>query len=1129
MLEDERSPVSMGGMDQLFQLAEETHAHVGDENFSNEIAALTQRLAEMSKHNLQLDLENRELRSRIAPTQIELQACREESKFLKSQVQEFWSEIESISRQKTDIYRERCEVVRRMTDEVSAAKTELLAEKRRAELLEVEVDRFRKQALSTASELRAKHEGSDVETQALKERLAKQGAVISTLEKKCEFQEKLRETISGLEKNLSEKSMELLKAQHTVGDVQTELLTLREEKEALLQRLVSNKENRGASAVADTLLGHSNWTLSELVDALSHAKNDISAKRSELEKLKFYVEEMRNKESEMEGTKQALERAESELSELRSYNEEIKQTFEQRENLIDSLQYEKMKVDTELVSAKLRSADSGKQIAALVHENEALRNRLGLHAGPGRTNPVLGAVPFDSDKKRSRRDSSLNSPRGMLVTQFRTVHDLVEQNMELKEKVDRLKSSIETEAQDELARLKIQFSKIDRSNRELELSCGEKTLQFERTVTRLESEVKRYQAEADMLKKSIVGLDLTAQSESGIVAHVKEEFHRQLAVVNADLTEARALVARTVGELDRVREDLKREIEEKTVLMRNCEKLKSEHSQMSHENSGMKLRVNALEIERETLTAKLEEAKVQLSLLTKQKQEFEHRISNLKSVVDANERAYRELASEKESQSSTLVSYHSRLEKEAAMYQTNASALKKLYHEELSKNKDNLNFYQTAYEEQIRRCNELSGHVSALVGDKERLLAEIDTLRAKLVSVEPVQDPALLEELAQFKSYSESLQSQLGEYENLGQQLHDWTQKNSELEAEIESYCARIASLEAELESAEAKRSASLSDELSKLEEAESRIISLEEQLRRERLAVSGKESILRAQIEDLRNEKIVQEQQVHALMASTEYKGEGYSASARESQLVADLQRSRETLDMLLRENQALKPVVQERDDLLALRAHDKLKLQSLSELVTERDRLLEQVNQLSVQTHDSETLAQLEKAKSQLTQTVSKLREEAAKKVAEIAALSERTVKIETELKHVQEQLAVREKDVVRQDGLMKLKDKRITELENASAPQVVKSSLASDDQIKQLMELVNEYQAALAEATLSKKPAPISPTSTKRRAAFKEQLEPAAGDNPEEPVNEPAPAKRARQSVYHDAEEEEEESME
>jgi chromosome segregation ATPase len=1080
---EDSSPVSLGRMEQLLELAEQRGGN--DESssellkFSQEIAALTTRLSEISREKLQLEFENRALRSSSAPMQIELDAAREEAKFLKSQLAEYWAEVESVSKQKTEMYKERCEIVRKLTDEAAIANSELRAEKHKADLLEAEVERFRNQALSAASELRAKQEGSEVENKALKERLEKQAKFIAALEKEHEVHAALRDRQKGLEKELAEKNLELISAHEAHASAQTEIEGLKAQKEELLQKLVSNKENRRAAATVDLLLGTPSWNFSDLVDSLSSSTKELSVKRAQLDELQRSLEDIREREFKFDSMKVELDASRIKIEELTAYNTQIKERFEAREFEVDELQFEKLRLETELTAAKLRAADFGKQIAGLLHDNESFRNRLGLHAGPGRSNPVLASTPFDSDKKRARRET-MYFDLDEMVPHFRNVHDLVEENLELREKVDRLSSECETVAQNELGKLRAQFNKLQAVNTNLTTQLESERVSHERMLGKLEDELRKQQSHSDRLRKSLVGL---AEEDKNMADEARLSVSNgDLGILRTELAEARSVVASTVGQLDRVREELKRELEDKSHYMRSSERFKAELDRAVGEAHAVKVRLNSVEIERDSLHAKLEETKTLLGMHTKDKRELEHQIKVLKGMVEANEKAYKQLAHEKESQEASLASVHSRLEKEAAMYQTNAGALRKLYSEELSKNRDNLNFYQTAYEEQVKRCSELGKQVAsleAIVGDlrQERLntgpdprvlSAEIERLQAQLAEYE-TEIGALRSTITDKETELAEFRGVIGLKDSLIKSLEEKIQVSG---IQVQELHALVQSKESALKELEGQLSGQGQLQQARLEELGRRTSELEEQLRNERLEKIARDSLfveLNTKVGILESEKLQLEE---AIAMGAE--------SAALDQLRSDLQRSRDTLDVLLRENQSLKPVVQERDMLLA-------RVENLSSVEMERNQLREELETVKSSMQDTEDqsniqqeYALLEKAKSQLTVTVSKLREEASKKAAELQALSDKNAKIETELKHVQEQLVGREKEVARQDGLMKLKDKRILELETeveeaAKTPppvqeSIIKNALASDEQVKQLMELVNEYQAALAEATLS-----------------------------------------------------------
>ena len=358
---------------------------------SSQVVALTTRISELSSDKLKLEFENRDLRSRSAPASIELSAVREENELLKSQLQGLWGEIENVSKQKTDLFKDRCESTRRLSDEIALLKSELSAEQHKASLAEAEKDRYRQQALTQIAEARAREEAARVEHAALEEKLARQEHLIGVLDKQGSVNSKIEHKLEKIEKELKDTKLALVDAQNECSSVQEQLNAVKEEKEDLLKKLVSQKDNKKAHATVDALLGPG-WNLSDLVDSLAAAKRDVAAKREEIGSLHKLVEDMQRKMPSVEANFAALQRAEAELADLRAYNEQISGEFERREDFIDQLRFEKEKLETALAAAKLRASEYGKNLATVMHENESLRNRVGVHAGAGRSHPALVAA-----------------------------------------------------------------------------------------------------------------------------------------------------------------------------------------------------------------------------------------------------------------------------------------------------------------------------------------------------------------------------------------------------------------------------------------------------------------------------------------------------------------------------------------------------------------------------------------------------------------------------------------------------------------------------------------------------------------------------------------------------------------
>ena len=1131
-------------MDQLLELAETSHdGKDSDEilKFSSELMAMASRLSELTREKLQVEFENRELKARTVPVQIELDAAREEIKFSKNQVKEFWTEIESLSKQKAELYRERCETVRRLTDEVALLTVERAADGNRFEIAEAEKERFRQQLVAERSEWKAKLEDVHVETCALRERAEKQESLIGVLEKQGEVCEKQQERIRELQREMGLKNLELVDSKNMLEMHKEAECSLKAEKEQLLEQLVRNRDNKKAVSSADLLLGKG-WNLSDLVDSLSQAKHQLGEKRTEIDSLHSAIGEMREKLPSVEASYVNLERCEAELEDVKLYNEKIKTQFEQREDEIDRLRFEKLKIETDFQSMQLRCGELGKQLAVMIHESESLRGRAGIHAGPGRSHPMLtmAATPSPSSGPKIIAE---------VVPHFRTVHDLVEQNLELKEKLDNLLSKTETESQMELQKLRVKLEKLELRNSDILLSREEEKNNFERSVARLESELKRCQSESDRLRKFLLvsneeDVEMDHSEETNDV--VRNEFKKRLASVNGELETARQMCARTVAELDRIREDLKREIDEKNQYIRSFEKTKSESLSAQERERTLRSRLNNTELEKDALTARFEEAKTREILSDKLRRDLEHQISALQAVVNANEKAYSALASEKETQSAVLVESHTRLDQEARMYQLNSESLRKLYEQEFEKSKSTLNFYQTAYEEQVKRANELSAQVARLTADLDEIksiekrvaLPETTThssvevtrleseLKSTTVEVEKWREMATVNEglVQQLRVELEQLVSEQAEKNNEAADIVMVSASQEELSVREDEL--RVSREEIERKNVELSR---ITLELENLRPVAAKVAELEETLHRERLLLSVREVGFSEQLYELRikselaeEERNNSEKRITSLLSENEQYLRRFANemsgpekeeqgklileqlqssisahSVRESQLLSDLQRCRSTLDMLLRENQNLKSVVDKLESTVAEFERFKLAQETRCDSQTienEKKLLEEQLEQALSQAAEYRQLhselalklsssagvdqiaeakvVQLEKAKSQLTQTVSKLRESAEKKTAEIHSLSEKLGKLETNLFE-------KVGEIARQEGLVKLKEKRIADLETLSEPSA---------QVKQLMDLVNNYQAALTslQAKLSRTGGdqPVSPTVKKPR---------------------------------------------
>jgi chromosome segregation ATPase len=644
-------------------------------------------------------------------------------------------------------------------------------------------------------------------------------------------------------------------------------------------------------------------------------------------------------------------------------------------------------------------------------------------------------------------------------------------------------------------------------------------------------------------------------------------------------------------------------------------------------------------MDKENAEMRVTELVSKLALAESCKRESENIISNLRSTVSSLESAYKDLVSEKETQSALLIGYHQRLENEASMYQSNSDSLKELYTSEVERNSERLNFYQSAYEEQVKRSSELSSLVSRIEADLATVRAEKAAL-TKLVEDEKIRATSRRESLIPQtpNAATESLKRDIKRLEMEIKSAHDDLDKYKELlrisetlvsdkDAKISELISveterdqlrqqllvvedQLAQVRAELESSQTATamdtssaeniSGEVREELTrkflqqledkdysirllekrvgeyieseailveKLSVAEKRVQELQESIRSERLVSSTRDtstelSSMVGRLEAVERERDALNQRVELLRAENE-KYLSYFASelsgrdeagksvldqlkrsaqvfgAKESQFMMDLQRARSTVELLTRENMNLKNLVAERELLIGELSAAKIQIGELDVIKQDRDSLSQQVEGLRREVLEGESIraelnalsqklvasetelmrirselertqstaeeykrlhaelvaklgtstavndkeverlnnenGQLEKAKSLLTQTVSTLRQEAQSRAGEVNQLSEKILKIEHDFKLVQSQLQVKEKEVMRQDGLMKLKDKRIADLESAASSAAAAAVEAVSPQATmsaELMDLLDEYRTLVARIVAARK---------------------------------------------------------
>ena len=1221
--------------------------------FSSELISVTTRLSELSAEKLQVEFENREMKSKLVPVQIAKKSLEEENAFLKSQLKDFWAEIEKLSNDKNSLFKDKCDSVRKLTDELSFIKGEFDALKTKADTWESECEKSKHQVLALRSEVRGNEEKYGIESTALNSRISQQESLISNLESQLNIENSNKIQTGSIENRLVQLSQDLAESKQSIADRDSRISALESEKENLLTQLVGvkakdTKTKKQFSIVSD-ILGRTSWNLSDIVDELTSLRKDVVSKRKEIDQLTTVIDEMRAKMPMIEDGFIKLQTCEDENERLRNLNESLTSSFSKMADEIDSLKFARVRMETESQSLKIRNSEMTKQVAGLIHENEVFRSKQGTHAGLGRSTPALmpPALPgVDDDSSAAKRRKSsfgtsvLAVPSSSVVPHFRTVHDLVEQNSQLKDRVDNLLSECETEAQLELTKIRTQYSTIETMNSELVEKRAEDRKEFDRVVERLEKDLVKHQAENTKLKALIqytggnvemideeVAKELVPVLQNQIQV-TRDELNKHIGLLKSELGELKKVYSVTVSDLDKAHFEASKVMEEKNFISSQLEILKRQSLDVFDRNRELGSKLNLCESAKDIAEMKVNDLSTKLMLNEQSRRELQMKVGGYESTIAAMESAYKDLVSEKQSQSALLVGYHDRLQRETELYQTNAETLKNLYTKESDKYNERLNFYQSAYEEQVKRSNELSALLGRVETDLVAIRAEKNGLvkqneeakiRVRLSEVSNVslQSPSsLTRDIARLETQVKSTEEDLAKYKELAkvneQLVVEREQQLSEAEAVVGQLTLQVGELNRVLE--EMKNSQSdqmeiepqtvtvvdtveierLTDQVSNLNhtisllekrvedeqeqkneverkvgELSETIKNLQETIHSERLIISAKESRVSAEnvsaqsrAEILEKERDQFQQKIALLKAENEqylsYFASDLSAdekaergsqvieqlkvsiqttASKESQLLMDLQRARNTVEMLTRESMGLRSLVAEREamitDLTNLKLEHERELGKVNEVklakehaeheiggLKERVAMLEtaktelasvrdkltvsesnfgriklELEIVSKQAQDSKTMheqlvakmaavgtseaaeqrlsqenAQLEKAKSQLSQTVSKLREEAREKIGELASANERVGKIESELKQVASQLQVKDKEIVRQDGLMKLKDKRIAELETLVETTPTTESVLPTE----VMDLLDEYQSVVARLASSRKEA-------------------------------------------------------
>ena len=290
----------------------------------------------------------------------------------------------------------------------------------------------------------------------------------------------------------------------------------------------------------------------------------------------------------------------------------------------------------------------------------------------------------------------------------------------------------------------------------------------------------------------------------------REEFGKHVKQLNNELSQLRCVHASTVEGMSKLNNDLKKELEEKIYYKSQFEQLKKNSNDVFDRIKDISMKLNRVEIEKENLVVRLSEMGTKFANEEWKRRDLDSKLITLQSTIESMESAYKELSMDKESQSAVLIGYHQRLESESMLYQTNAEALRQMYESESLKNSKTLAFYQSAYEEQVKRCCELSSQVGRMeveLGDKARMGKELENLR--LISRHSVNaskslDTGNRESIDLLEIQLKSAQEDTGKYKELAKlneaMVEDMRVEMNDRQSKIEEMTALIQAKSDEIE-----------------------------------------------------------------------------------------------------------------------------------------------------------------------------------------------------------------------------------------------------------------------------------------------------------------------------------------
>ena len=741
---------------------------------AREFSEQTNRLAELSAEKMDLAFKLRDAQTALEPLRLDLENSRRENESLRASVAQVWADVERQNSEKNLEISTRAEAQRRATLEAADARAEAEAATRRLHAIQAELEIFREKQMSTQVELRALRDAFEIERIAAEQKLKLKDDLISILESEKENTGQLVQDCTVLKAQAEAEADARAHAVEGLCAAEARIAELEAEREIRLTRVINleNSESSVTAQVLQQLMGKEKWSVSELVDELSRAKNEAAKSLIAKQQAEDTVEELKvaieGKIQIWETQNSEFENVHAELANLRGECAAFKNGAASLEKLLNEEKLAKLAAEAELHAFSVTAADHSRQIASLLHELEIVKSRYGLHSAPGALHPQLSA-PRESAGR---------------VT-FTEISDIVEQNEQLKREVARLLSG-----RDGIA---------EALRSDLEAARGEVALLAK----------KREQDRVDLqrFKKSVTSPTLD-NDQSWTVA--KEELEKHIVQLNLEISTLRNSTAKAVHDSAAAKQRAESERERREFFELEARRASEISAGAAEDLRRAQRKLHAAESAQGSVEQRMREAEAKVSAEARERREVEQKYKAEVAARESLDRSMQEAISGRAQQSEILISLQSRLEQEQEVYKRSAEQLKSLYDEEKTRTSATLKFYQTSYEDQSVRLEELTKALSSARSDLQRLQAEKETLtksfedssvRARL----PGSDDAAHAEIGQLKVNLRFALEDAEKWRDLATAAEAVAQRNvherDRFAAEEKVLRARIAALELEIES----------------------------------------------------------------------------------------------------------------------------------------------------------------------------------------------------------------------------------------------------------------------------------------------------------------------------------------